>query len=60
MVWHSTFKPPWREAGPPNHDDDKVDSDQYLVELSEDVVAAGVFGDGLAQPCTDGVHGAST
>ena len=22
---------PWREAGPPNHHDDKVDSDQYLV-----------------------------
>ena len=22
------FKPPWREAGPPNHLDDKVDSDQ--------------------------------
>ena len=22
------FKLPWREAGPPNHDDDKVDSDQ--------------------------------
>jgi len=27
---------PWREAGPPNHHDDKVDSDQYVVnkELS--------------------------
>jgi len=23
-------KLPWREAGPPNHHDDKVDSDQYL------------------------------
>ena len=22
------FKLPWREAGPPNHHDDKVDSDQ--------------------------------
>ena len=22
------FKRPWREAGPPNHHDDKVDSDQ--------------------------------
>jgi len=22
------FNPPWREAGPPNHHDDKVDSDQ--------------------------------
>ena len=27
---------PWREAGPPNHHDDKVDSDQQVVnkELS--------------------------
>ena len=25
------FKPPWREAGPPNHHDDKVDSDQWVV-----------------------------
>jgi len=23
------FKLSWREAGPPNHHDDKVDSDQY-------------------------------
>ena len=30
------FKLPWREAGPPNHHEDKVDSDQYVVtkELS--------------------------
>ena len=30
------FKLPWREAGPPNLHDDKVDSDQYVVnkELS--------------------------
>ena len=30
------FKLPWREAGPPNHHDDKVDSDQQVVnkELS--------------------------
>ena len=30
------FKLPWREAGPPNHHDDKVDSDQNIVnkELS--------------------------
>ena len=25
------FLLPWREAGPPNHDDDKVDSDQQVV-----------------------------
>ena len=30
------FKLPWREAGPPHHHNDKVDSDQYVVnaELS--------------------------
>jgi len=28
--------PPWREAGPPNHYDDKVDSDQYVVNNSRD------------------------
>ena len=27
-VWKREFKLPWREAGPPNHLDDKVDSDQ--------------------------------
>ena len=34
----SEFKPPWREAGPPNHHNDKVDSDQEVVnkELSLD------------------------
>ena len=26
--WKREFKLPWREAGPPNHHDDKVDSDQ--------------------------------
>ena len=26
------FKLPWREAGPPNHLDDKVDSDQQVVK----------------------------
>ena len=25
------FKLPWHEAGPNNHHDDKVDSDQYVV-----------------------------
>ena len=24
---------PWREAGPPNHHDGEVDSDQYVVDL---------------------------
>ena len=27
-TWKMEFKHPWREAGPPNHHDDKVDSDQ--------------------------------
>ena len=27
-TWKREFKLPWREAGPPNHLDDKVDSDQ--------------------------------
>jgi len=27
-TWNREFKLPWREAGPPNHHDDKVDSDQ--------------------------------
>ena len=27
-TWKMEFKLPWREAGPPDHHDDKVDSDQ--------------------------------
>ena len=27
-TWKREFKLPWREAAPPNHHDDKVDSDQ--------------------------------
>ena len=27
-TWKREFKLPWRAAGPPNHPDDKVDSDQ--------------------------------
>jgi len=36
LPWKREFKLPWREAGPPYHHDDKVDSDQYVVnkELS--------------------------
>ena len=30
-TWKRGFKLPWREAGPPNHDDEKVDSDQWVV-----------------------------
>jgi len=28
LLGERQFKLPWREAGPPNHRDDKVDSDQ--------------------------------
>ena len=36
LAWQREFKLPWREAGPPNHHDEKVDSDQQVVnqELS--------------------------
>jgi hypothetical protein len=35
-TWKRESKTPWREAGPPNHHDDKVDSDKLVVnkELS--------------------------
>ena len=35
-TWKREFRLPWRKAGPPNHHDDKVDSDQQVVnkELS--------------------------
>ena len=28
---HNLFKLPWREAAPPDHHDDQVDSDQWVV-----------------------------
>ena len=31
-TWNREFKLPWREAGPPNYLDDKVDSDQKVVD----------------------------
>ena len=30
-TWKRDFELPWREAGPPKHLDDKVDSDQQVV-----------------------------
>ena len=30
-TWKREFKRPWREAGPPNHLDHTVDSDQLVV-----------------------------
>ena len=32
-VCKKEFKLPWREAGPPNHHDDKVDSDKQIVNI---------------------------
>jgi len=34
-TWKREFRLPWREAGPPNHHDDKVDSDQAIAALSD-------------------------
>ena len=31
-TWKTEFKLPWHKAGPPNHHDDKVDSDQQVVK----------------------------
>ena len=38
---------PWREAGPPNHHDDTVDSVQYVVnkDLSLGAGGGGLLGD---------------
>jgi hypothetical protein len=30
-TYGTEFKLPWREAGPPNHLDDEVDSDQWVA-----------------------------
>ena len=30
-TWKKELKLPWREAGPPDHLNDEVDSDQYVV-----------------------------
>ena len=30
-TWKGEFKAPWREADPPDHHDDQIDSDQYVV-----------------------------
>ena len=32
-TWERELKLPWREAGPPNYLDDKVDSDQQVVNI---------------------------
>jgi len=40
--WKGEF--PWREAGPPNHHDDKVDSDQYVVNKELALLLSGGLG----------------
>ena len=52
-TWKREFKLPWREAGPPNHHDDKVDSDQKIVneELSLWAGAPGGVHAALARLC---------
>jgi len=43
-LWFSSlgFKLPWREAGPPNHHDDKVDSDLSVASAPWLISASGV------------------
>ena len=43
VTWKRKFKLPRREAGPPNHLDDKVDSDQKPVTSPKDAVSLGAF-----------------
>ena len=37
---------PWREAGPPNHHDDKVDLDQQVVNKALSLYAQALKGSG--------------
>ena len=39
-TWKREFKLPWREAGPPNHVDDKVDADQQAVNKGSSLCRA--------------------
>jgi hypothetical protein len=45
-TWSKEFKLPWREAGPPNHYDDEVDLDQYVVNKEISLLS-------LSSPLTD-------
>ena len=40
-TWKRELKLPWREAGPPNHYDDKVDSDQQVVNKNNSLWKGG-------------------
>ena len=46
----SELKPPWREAGPPNHHDDQVDSDQYHTTMKQQTTAEMPIRPGQASP----------
>ena len=53
-TWQSEFKHPWREAGPPHHFDDNLDSEKWVVneELSvavDDLAAMAYAG----VPCSE-------
>ena len=52
-TWKREFKLPWREAGPPNLHDDKMDSDQKVVNkelsLSDHLQWSSVEGSGLSE-----------
>ena len=52
-TWQRDFKLPWREAGPPTHHDDDVDSDKQFVNKElfsapADGPADGIDADGAA------------
>ena len=40
-TWKREFKLSWCEAGPPNHLDDKVDSDQWVVNKERSLYRLG-------------------
>jgi len=40
-TWKREFKLPWREAGPPSHHEDKVDSDQWVVNKEVSLTEGG-------------------
>ena len=52
-TWKRGFNPPWREAGPPNHHDDKVDSD---LPVPDGVLEGEVGDDALDGLAREGVE----
>ena len=53
------FKLPWREAGPPNHHDDKVDSDQQVVNTEVSLFASSDYDAALPKSLQQDQDGAS-